>query len=269
MSKGKLSFIGLGLYDEKDLSVKALDEIRNSDKVFAEFYTSKMMGVSVEKLEEFFGKKITVLNREKTEKGDIVLNSALKQKTVFLTGGDSMTATTHVDLRIRAIQKDIETYIFHGSSIISAVSGHLGLQNYKFGRSTTIVYPEKNYFPTSPYQVIADNKKIGLHTLVLLDIKDDKKKYMSANEGLNLLLKMEEKEKQKIFDENTVVCAVARAGSKKPKVRADTLKNLKEIDFGPPLHTIVVPGSLHFMEIKALKILAQLPAQLGEKLQKP
>lgn len=269
MSKGKLTFIGLGLYDEKDLSVKALEEIRNSDKVFAEFYTSKMMGASIEKLEDFFGKKITVLNREQTEKGNIVLDSALKQKTVFLTGGDSMTATTHVDLRIRAIQKDIETYIFHGNSIISAVSGLLGLQNYKFGRSTTLVYPEKNYFPTSPYQVIANNKKIGLHTLVLLDIQDDKKKYMAAGEGLEFLLEMEKKEKQKLFDENPVVCVVARAGSKKPVIRADTIKNLKKIDFGPPLHTLVIPGKLHFMEIKALEILAQLPAQLGEKLQKP
>ncbi len=269
MTNGKLSFIGLGLYDEKDLSVKALDEIKNSDKVFAEFYTSKMMGTSIETLEKFFGKKITVLNREQTEKGDIILDSALKQKTVFLTGGDSMTATTHVDLRIRAIQKNIETYIFHGCSIISAVSGLLGLQNYKFGRSTTLVYPEKNYFPTSPYQVISDNKKIGLHTLVLLDIKADKKRYMTASESLDLLLKMEEKEKQGLFDENTVVCVVARAGSKIPFIRADSIKNLKKLDYGPPLHTIVVPGKLHFMEIEALEVLAQLPAQLGEKLQKP
>jgi diphthine synthase len=269
MSKGKLSFVGLGLYDEKDLSVKALEEIKKADKVFAEFYTSKMMGASVEKLENFFGKKITVLNREQTENGDILLDSACKQKTVFLTGGDSMTATTHVDLRIRAIQKDIETYIFHGSSIISAVSGLLGLQNYKFGRSTTLVYPEKNYFPTSPYHVIADNKKIGLHTLVLLDIQDDKNRYMTASEALDLLLKMEEKEKQELFNENTVVCVVARAGSKKPNIKADSIKNLKKIDFGPPLHTLVIPGNLHFMEIEALEILAQLPAQLGEKLQKP
>lgn len=269
MSKGRLTFIGLGLYDEKDLSIKALEEIKNSDKVFAEFYTSKMMGTSISKLEKFFGKKITVLNREDTEKGKIVLDSALKQKTVFLTGGDSMTATTHVDLRIRAIQKKIKTKIIHGSSIVSAVSGLLGLQNYKFGRSTTLVYPEKNFFPTSPYNIISNNKKMGLHTLVLLDINDDKKRYMTANEGLNLLLEMEEKEKQNIFNNDSIVCVVARAGSEQPIIRAECINNLKKIDFGLPLHTLVVPGNLHFMEIEALEILAHLPAQLGEKLQKP
>ena len=51
-------------------------------------------------------------------------------------------------------------------------------------------------------------------------------------------------------------------------VLADTIGNLVDRDFGPPLHTIVVPGSLHFMEIEALEILAQLPAQQIRKLQK-
>ena len=64
------------------------------------------------------------------------------------------------------------------------------------------------------------------------------------------------------------MCVVARAGSSNPTVLANKAGFLIKRDFGLPLHTLVVPGCLHFMEIEALEILAQLPAQLGRKLQK-
>lgn len=268
MQKGNLTFIGLGLHDEKDISLKGFEEINNCDEVYAEFYTAKLTGTDIKKIEKTIGKPVEILSRVETEKGDIILNSAKDKNVVFLTAGDPMTATTHVDLRLRAIKNVIKTKVIHGSSIIAAVSGLLGLQNYKFGRTTTLVYPEKDYFPTSPYDVIKDNKKMGLHTLVLLDIQADNNRYMTANEGMKLLLKMEEKHKENIFNEETVICVVARAGSDEPITVAGTVNDLINSDFGPPLHTMVIPGKLHFMEIEALETLAQLPAQQGGKIQK-
>jgi len=268
MVKGSLTFVGLGLYDDKEISLKGIGEIKKCDKVFAEFYTAKLVGTDIKKIERTIGKKIEVLTREQTEKGEMIIETAEKQKVAFLTAGDPMTATTHVDLRIRVVKKGIETYVIHGSSIVTAVPGLLGLQNYKFGRTTTLAYPEGDYFPTSPYDVIKENKKIGLHTLILLDIQADKNKYMTANEGLRLLLDMENKVGNNVLSKDTIACVVASAGSKKPIVRADTIEKLIKMDFGPPLHSLVIPGKFHFMEIEALQVLAQLPAYLGEKLQK-
>ena len=268
MTKGSLTFIGLGLYDEKDISLKGLEVINKCDKVFAEFYTAKLNGTDITKIEKTIGKPIEVVTREETEKGDRILTTAKDKTVVFLTCGDPMTATTHIDIRLRAARMGIKTVIIHGSSIVTAVPGLLGLQNYKFGRTTTLAFPEKDYFPTSPYNIIKENKEIGLHTLVLLDIQADKKRYMTANEGINLLLKMEEKHKKNIIKDENVVCVVARAGSSEPIVIADTIKDIINIDFGPPLHTLVIPGKLHFMEIEAIQILAQLPAQQVRKLQK-
>jgi len=266
MKKGSLTFIGLGLYDEKDITIKGLEEIKKSDKVFAEFYTAKLVGTNISKIEKTIGKKITVLSREETEKGDKIINAAKTNNVVFLTAGDSMAATTHVDLRIRAEKQGIKTKVIHGVSVITAVSGLLGLQNYKFGRTTTLAYPEKNYFPTSPYDVIAENQKIGLHTLVLLDIQADKNRFMTANEAMKLLLEMEGKKHKKILTKESIICVVACAGSKKPIVKAGCIKDLIGFDFGKPLHSIVIPGKLHFMEVQALSILAQLPAHLEGKL---
>jgi len=268
MSKGKLTFIGLGLYDEKDITLKGLEEIKNCDKVYVEFYTAKLVGTDINKIEKTIGKTIGVLSREETEKGDKILASSMKENVVFLTCGDPMTATTHIDLRLRAIDMGIKTRVVHGSSIITAVPGLLGLQNYKFGRTTTLVFPEKDYFPKSPYNVIKDNKAMDLHTLVLLDIQAENNRYMTANEGMKLLLKMEKELKEDVFTENSIVCVVARAGSPNPTVMANKVGFLMDKDFGPPLHTLIVPGSFHFMEIKALVKLAGLPVKIGKNLQK-
>jgi diphthine synthase len=91
---------------------------------------------------------------------------------------------------------------------------------------------------------------------------------MTANEGLKLLFEMEKKHKKKLILEETIACVVARAGSNKATIKSDTIKNLINFDFKETLHTIVIPGDLHFMEINSLKILAQLPAQQVRKLQK-
>ena len=252
MKKGDLIFIGLGLYDEKDISLKGLEIVRRCDKVFAEFYTSLLAGTNIENLEKMIGKKIEVLNRKDVEDGEIILREARNKKVAFLVGGDPLSATTHVDLRIRAEKQGIITGVVHGSSIFTAVPGLLGLQHYKFGRATTLMFPHGEFFPKSPYEVIHENKSRGLHTLVLLDVDKENNRLMTANQGMELLIEMEKSLKKGLVKDNLLVCVVAQAGSDNPTVKAGWIKRLIKEDFGPPLHTIVVPGELHFMEIEAL-----------------
>ncbi|MEM0466290.1 MAG: diphthine synthase [Candidatus Thermoplasmatota archaeon] len=268
MVANKLVFIGLGLYDEKDLSLRAYEELTKADTIYCEFYTSKLNGFNKNTYEKRIGKKITILPREQIEQGDMILQAAEQGTVCLLVGGDPMTATTHIELRLRAEKKKISTQIIHNSSIISAAPGLLGLQNYKFGRTTTLAFPEKNYFPTSPYTIVAENNKIGLHTLVLLDIQAEKNRYMTANDGLDILVELEHKMKQHVLSEDTLVCVVARAGAPDSLCAADTLHSLRSKDFGPPPHTLIIPGILHFMELEALQILAGLPAHLATKVQK-
>lgn len=268
MSQAKLVFVGLGLYDEQDISLKGMQELKNCDLVFAEFYTSRPGRFNKKSFENTIGKSIQVLSRQDIEHGDAILTQAAIKHVVLLTCGDPMIATTHIDMRLRAIKKGIPTQIIHGSSIVTAVPGLLGLQNYKFGRTTTLAYPEKDYFPTSPYTVILENKKIGLHTMVLLDIQAENERYMTANEGLDLLLRMENNCKQHLFSNETIACVVARAGASDAVVAANTVSRLRSMDFGPPLHTLVIPGNLHFIEQEALELIAGLPAEAAKKIQK-
>jgi diphthine synthase len=268
MSNEQLIFIGLGLYDEKDVSLNGMNELKNCDRIFAEFYTSKLIGMDINAFEKRIGKPIEVLSREETEQGNILLNAAEGERVCFLICGDPMIATTHIDLRLRAIKRGIPTRIIHNGSIITAAPALLGLQNYKFGRTTTIAFPEKEYFPTSPYLIIKKNKDIGLHTLILLDIQADKNVYMTANQAMDLLLKMEEQYKENVIAKDDVICIVTCAGAPDAGVYADAIGSLLNKDFGPPLHTLIIPGNLHFMELEALEILAHLPKSISKKIQK-
>ncbi|WP_340818649.1 diphthine synthase [Methanolobus sp. WCC4] len=264
-----LTFIGLGLFDEKDISLKGLEAIKNADMVFAEFYTSRLMGSTIERLEELYGKKVNVLSREDVEISPDWLAEAKDRDVAFLTGGDTMVSTTHVDLRLRAKDLGIDTKLIHGASIASAICGLSGLQNYRFGKSSTIPHPFTSsrgitVVSETPYDTIKLNKEHNMHTLVFLDIDKDKG-YMTVNQALELLLKVEDKRGEGIM-ENAVAVGIARAGSDEPVVKAGYAHVLKDEDFGEPLHILVVPASLHFIEAEALVRLAGAPQEILEGL---
>ncbi|WP_456472303.1 diphthine synthase [Methanocaldococcus sp.] len=251
-----LILAGLGLYDEYDMPLKVLKFAKKVDKIYAEFYTSLLTGTTIEKIENILGKKIEVLDRKKVEyEGYKIVEEAKDKDIMFLTAGDPMVATTHVDLAIEAKKRGVKLIIINSSSIYSAV-GITGLQLYKFGKTTSIVFPEENYFPKTPYYVIKENLERELHTLCLLDIKAEENRFMTANEGLKILLELENKIRENVISEDKKVVVLARAGSLEPKIVYGKIKDLINYDFGKPLHCIIIPGKLHFMEEEALKYLA-------------
>ena len=264
-----LHFIGLGLYDERDISLKGLEAIRSADAVYAEFYTSRLMGTTRERMEALYGKRIHTLSREEVEADPAWLEEAKDNDIAFLSGGDAMVSTTHLDLRLRAIRLGIKTDLIHASSIATAVSGLCGLQNYRFGRSATIPFPYtargRRIVSQTPYQVLMENQARNLHTILFLDIQmEPEERYMTANEGAGLLLEMEADENGKNGKglQEAIAVAIARAGAPDAAVKADLLPRLQGYDLGGPLHILLLPAELHFMEREALKILAGLPAGL-------
>jgi diphthine synthase len=260
---GEIVFVGLGLHDEMGISLHGLEEVKTADTAFIELYTSLMPNFSIKRFEESSGKKLNAVSRRELEEknGEIILKAAEKGKAVLLVPGDPLIATTHVALRIEAEKRGIKTRIVHGASILSAIMGLSGLHNYKFGKSVTIPFPDETFSET-PYDVIAQNRKLGLHTLCLLDIKAEEKRYLSICESLELLLKIEEKRKKGIVTLNTLVVGIARAGSTNPTVKADSIEELLIYDFGEPPYSIIFPGKLHFMETEALIVLAGAPETL-------
>ncbi len=263
---GELVFVGLGLHDEKDLSLRGLETIREANTIFAELYTNLMPTFSLDRLERLSKKAISVVSRRDLEEksGDKILDAAKKGKTVLLVPGDPLIATTHVDLRIRAEKQGVKTQIVHGASIISAVIGLSGLQNYKFGRSVTIPFPSEFSSVETPYTVVMENMRRGLHTLCFLDIRAEDRRYMTIQQGLKVLLEIEKQKRKHVITPGTLAVGIARAGSSHPIVKARFVTELMNCEFGPPPHSLVFPGRLHFVEAEALVAFAEAPESVTE-----
>ena len=265
-----LTFVGLGLYDERSVTLAGRDAIRGADRVFAEFYTGRLAGASVADLEASHGVDVEVRDRTGVEEDpDAILEAAETGDAVFLSAGDPMVATTHVDLRLRAAERGLETRVFHGTTAETAAASLSGLQNYRFGKATTLPFPWAHgagapdvaggertgagSVPDSVLETVAANRERGLHTLVYLDIKAERGEYMTASTAAEQFADA--------FGADLGV-VVARAGSLDPLVAADRIDALAERSFGDPLHLLVIPGDLHHIEADALEALADAPAEL-------
>ena len=239
-----LYFIGLGLGDEKDITVKGLEAVKNADVVYLEAYTSKLVNCNKAKLEKFYGKTIVSADRDLVENRaeGTILKDAVDKEVAFLVVGDVFSATTHVDLRKRAEELKIKTIVIHNTSILTAV-GIAGLDLYKYGRVTTIPFDNKNF--KSPYEVIKKNLKNELHTLVLLDLDPLNDKYMTVNTALEYLLKQGMPSEQ--------LCAgCCGVGSDNVLIKAGKAKELLKKEFNKYPQCVIVPAKMHFMEEEAL-----------------
>lgn len=245
-----LFMIGLGLDSEKDITIKGLEAVKKSKHVFLESYTSRL-NAHTSKLEELFEKKIILADRELVEKrSDEILKNAKKEDVSFLVIGDVFSATTHSDMFLRAREKKIEVKVIHNASVMTAI-GQAGLELYKYGKTTSMPYFEPGFRPETPYQVIKENLSLGLHTLILLDIKPDK--HMTIYEALKQLLEIEELRKERIISKNLKAIGCARLGSDEFCIKYGTVNELMKFDFGKPLHCVIIPGKMHFMEEEMLK----------------
>ncbi len=249
-----LFFIGLGLHGE-GISLQGLQVAKEADVAYAEFYTGLVPELNLKELERKIGRPIHVVDRKTVEqKPDEILKAAKTSKVVLLVPGDPMVATTHIDLRLRAAKAGIETKIIHAASIASAAAGLAGLQSYKFGRTATVPFPDNP--SQTPYEVLVENRGRGLHTLLLLDIRAEEGRAMTANEAIEIMLELEKKLQKNVFTPYTLVVVVARAGSDGAIVKADKVGRLQKLDFGSPPHVLIVPGKLHFVEAEALRVFA-------------
>ncbi|MFC6722108.1 diphthine synthase [Halobacteriaceae archaeon SHR40] len=247
-----LSFIGLGLYDERSITIRGRDALADADRAFAEWYTSRLAGTDLETLEATHDIEIKVRDRAGVEQTpEPILDAAEGGQAAFLTAGDTMISTTHVDLRLRAEDRGIDTQVIHGTTAQTAASSLTGLQNYRFGKATTLPFEETHGgVPDSVVETVDANRERDLHTLVYLDIDGANERFLTGDVAADLLA-------DPLDDPLGVV--VGQAGSDRPTVRADRLTALAEESFGEPLHLLLVPGELHPIERDALSALAGAP----------
>ncbi|KAL8668743.1 MAG: hypothetical protein Q9168_006639 [Polycauliona sp. 1 TL-2023] len=251
-----LFVVGLGLADETDVTVKGLNVIKAASRVYLEAYTSILL-VDKDKLEAYYGRSIILADREMVESSsDEILAGAAADDVAFLVVGDPFGATTHTDLLLRARELKIPTKTIHNASVMTAI-GATGLQLYNFGQTVSMVFFTETWKPSSFYDRVKENRQIGLHTLMLLDIKVKEQsienlargrsifeppRFMTARQCAAQMLEIEEDRGEGAYGPESLAVGVARLGSDDQRMAAGTLKEISESDLGPPLHSLVLLG---------------------------
>ncbi len=234
-----LYLIGLGLHDEKDITVKGLEAIKACKKVYLETYTSQN-NTSIQNMEKIYGKKIIPIQRSFVEEdAHKLLQEAKKEDVALLIIGAPLAATTHIDVFLEAKKQKIPVEVIENASVLTAI-GITGLFLYKFGRTTTI--PLDNKEITSPYDNVLVNQKNKLHTLCLLDIHENK--MMTAREGLDYLIK-------KGLKKDMMVVACGALGAPDPEIKVG---KAEDIALGRFPQCLIIPAGLHFKEEETLSI---------------
>jgi diphthine methyl ester synthase len=262
------TLVGLGLGDVKDITVRGLEAVRAADVVYLEAYTSFLIGCSVEALESFYERNVVVADREMVESGAVLDEARAGKHAVLLVVGDVFGATTHSDLIVRCSEEQIPTQVFHNASIINAV-GCCGLQLYRFGQVLSLCFWTETWRPDSWYTRLLSNRRAGIHTLLLLDIKVkevsdenlargrkiyEPARYMTIAQALEQLKEVEASMQQGAMDDKTTFVGVARVGSASQKIVAGSMEALLKVDFGEPLHSLIVAGDIHECEEDHLKL---------------
>ncbi|KAF4952406.1 hypothetical protein FGADI_6764 [Fusarium gaditjirri] len=253
-----LYLVGLGLSDETDITVKGLEVVKKASRVYLEAYTSILL-VEQSVLESYYGRPITVADREMVESNsDEILRNAQNEDVAFLVVGDPFGATTHTDLVLRARELEIPVRTVPNASIMSGI-GACGLQLYNFGQTVSMVFFTDTWRPASFYDRIKENRQIGLHTLVLVDIKVKEQslenmargrlvyeppRYMTVGQCAQQMLEIEDERKEGVYTKDSLAIGAARVGGKTEKFVAGTLEELCSTDeeLGPPLHSLVLLG---------------------------
>ena len=168
--------------------------------------------------------------------------------------------------------------------------GACGLQLYNFGQAVSLVFFTETWKPDSFYDRIKENADLGVHTLVLLDIKVKEQteenliksvhntcycnlkanrhtrgrkiyeppRYMSIPTAVSQLLEVESSRGLEVLSaEKTLAIAMSRVGAQtdgEQRIICGTLAELAAQDpgvYGNPLHSLVIVGKrLHELEVE-------------------
>jgi len=201
---------------------------------------------------------------------DDILHNAATEDIAFLVVGDPFGATTHSDLVLRCRQNDppIPTRTLPNASILTGV-GCTGLSLYNYGQTVSMVFFTDSWKPSSYYDRVKENVSLGLHTLVLLDIKVkepdlaamargriiyEPPRFMTVAQCAAQMIETEEEKKDGICGKEALAVGVARVGAEDQEIVTGTLEQLSEVDMGRPLHSLVLVGKkMHEMEMDFIR----------------
>jgi diphthine synthase len=235
-----LHLIGTGM-TKTSISADALITLEQCNKIYLENYTVNFP-YPKEELERAYNVKIQELDRKKVE-DESILEEAKESQVALLVYGDSLSATTHMQLILECKKQNIPYKIFHNASILTTIA-ETGLSLYKFGKTTSMPnWKEHTNKPTSFANYIKQNQSIDAHTLILTDIG------LEITPAIQQLKESAEKEDLKLPEK---IITISHAGTPQQKIFYDTPEDIQNKNIEMPF-CLIVPSNLSHVEKETLE----------------
>ncbi|MEM0139735.1 MAG: diphthine synthase [Ferroplasma sp.] len=250
-----LNILGIGLRGVRSITLEQLDILKSSDSIYFESYTSISPENTLDSISALVGKHIKNADRNLIEQNRTILNDAKNKNVSLIVTGDALSATTHNEIRLEAINMGIRVNSYENASIITTFPSKAGLFNYKFGNIISLPFICENFFPLSVYDKIYKNYINEMHTLLLLDLKDGKT--MTPEEAAEILLKMEKKRNKKLITAETRVIAGTCISGKDEKLIYTSIGGILSRHLSGSPSALILPASINSKEEEFLNIFCE------------
>lgn len=241
-----LYIMGLGLRGVLSMTLQEREILKQADHIFFETYTSVSPDGTIDDLKRVLEKEVEAVGRKEVEEGKKILEAASRSDACLIVTGDPLSATTHNQLRADAMAAGIGVEVVENASIVTAIPGKIGLFPYRMGPPVSLPFPYDIFLPRSVCDKIRANRESGLHTIILLDLKDGRTMY--PHEALETLLKMEEKYGIGAIDPSTEVFSLSRVSQPGETLIMDSVENIIGLGLEDSPSALVIPAELNHSE---------------------
>ncbi len=244
----RLYLVGLGL-SPRFLTDAAREAVKDSQCIFIDVYTSYFEPAAL----EVEAKPLD--RRELEDKGGAAIEECLRagKNAALLVPGDPLAATAHAALIASFRRKGYDVVVVPGVSAVCAAMSAACLSIYKLGGVATVTYPRMGVYSARPYELVEQNLARGLHTLLLLDVKDDGG-FMPPSDAARVLMELEGKFGRGVFVGKRQVAVAYRLGWPGGGTAVGSLEDIARSRLPAPA-VLIVPGSLNPVERECLSTL--------------
>eukprot|EP00798_Chlamydomonas_sp_ICE-L_P008666 gene8666-34117_t len=218
-----------------EFRTRGLEAVKKCKRVYLEAYTSILL-CDKEKL-ELYGRPVIVADREMVEsQAETILEGAETEDVAFLVVGDPFGATTHTDIQLRAREKGVKVHVIHNASVMNTIEA--------FGPHATT---------HTDIQLRAREKGVKVHVIhnasVMNAIGACGLQLYKFGECISIVFFTETWRPDSFYDK---ILANKKMADDQ-QIVVGTMKQLLDVEFGPPLHSVVIPGDIHVVEQEMLE----------------
>ncbi|KAG2275299.1 hypothetical protein Bca52824_057854 [Brassica carinata] len=219
-----LYIIGLGLGEESDITMRGLEAVKKSQKIY--------------------------MDRKRS-----MIEEAIDNDIAFLVVGESVIPLERYwDLSSAAVMNDVgicRLQLYHYGETVSTPfftetwrpdSFYEKIKkNRALGLHTLCLLDIRVKEPTFESLCRGGKKQY------------EPPRYMTVNTAIEQLLEVEQKRGDSVYSEETECVGFARLGAEDQKILSGTMKQLESVDCGAPLHCLVIVGKTHPVEEEMLE----------------